>query len=291
MNSKKLGLITLSLLLTIIGFKALSTSQTLSFEFISKNKELEKIVQDELKGAEGEFAISIEELDNSKNSYGFNDKVVMPSASLYKLYLMAAVLKQVETGNLKLEDTLKAEKSYLDEKLGGEENGYKDYRTPIEYSVDEGLIRIGRISDNYAAIMLSDLVTQDKIEDMVAELGSKSTSFRTEYITTTSGDTLNFFKKLYKGEVVSQNVSNQIIKYLEYSQLNTRIPALLPEGTRVVHKTGELSRLRHDGGIVYLEGRPYVIVLMATDVKYEDQTIDLEARISKKVFDYFSNKR
>jgi beta-lactamase class A len=41
------------------------------------------------------------------------------------------------------------------------------------------------------------------------------------------------------------------------------IPAGLPDDARVAHKTGEISTMAHDAGIVYLPDRePYVLVIL-----------------------------
>ena len=46
-------------------------------------------------------------------------------------------------------------------------------------------------------------------------------------------------------------------------QYRSGIPAGLPKAARVAHKTGNISTVHHDAGIVYLEGRkPYVLVIL-----------------------------
>jgi beta-lactamase class A len=99
-----------------------------------------------------------------------------------------------------------------------------------------------------------------------------------------------YFKALYKGEIVSKTAADDILSILELSQLNNRIPDQLPEGTKVIHKTGELSKIRHDAGIVYLEGHPYIIILLSKDLLFEDDGIETLSNISKAVFDYFSGR-
>ena len=54
-----------------------------------------------------------------------------------------------------------------------------------------------------------------------------------------------------------------MLDILHSQEFNSGIPARLPEGTRVAHKTGEISTVAHDAGIVYLKKRkPYVIVIL-----------------------------
>ena len=51
---------------------------------------------------------------------------------------------------------------------------------------------------------------------------------------------------------------------------NSGIPAGLPPGTRVAHKTGDITRVEHDAALVYPErGAPYVLVVLTSGI--EDQ--------------------
>jgi beta-lactamase class A len=50
---------------------------------------------------------------------------------------------------------------------------------------------------------------------------------------------------------------------LHGQEFNQGIPARLPKGARVAHKTGEISTVAHDAGVVYLPKRkPYVLVIL-----------------------------
>lgn len=96
-------------------------------------------------------------------------------------------------------------------------------------------------------------------------------------------------KKLYIGEIVSFESSEQIIALLEKAQSNDRIPAKLPKNIRIAHKTGELPQVRNDAGIVFLLGNPYLIVLMSKNVRGEDAAIENLAQVSKIVYDYYAS--
>lgn len=281
-------------------FSHILRSQTFKFNFLDTG--LSGIVNSQIAGHSGEYAIYIESLTSGER-YGLNDKDVFPAASLYKLFLMAAVLEAIDAGQLTLDIGLTAQKSYLSQKFGGTDFGYEEAPETISYSVDEALQRVGRISDNFAAIMLADRVGWDKVQEMANKLGAVNTTIKDPFSTSVSDIGL-FFKKLYLGEVVSKDVSGKIADYLSLSKISDRIPAQLPQGIKVVHKTGELRGVRNDAGIVYLQSetpgvsekvtpgvaRAYVIVLMAKDVTFEDDAVALEADLSQGVYEYFSSK-
>lgn len=301
----KLGLVVLLLVVTVVlsgiifphsgDSKSLIKPEILqsfnlvsTFKFGFRSEELSKIVQDRLKDKDGEYAVYIEDLtDGEKYTLRSSDSFL--AASLYKVYLMAAVLKEIEDGRLKMEDGLSSSKDHLEEVFGDSDFGYEDAPDQIEYTVEEALERVGRISDNFASIMLAEKIGWDKVVAMADSLGVENTKIKAP-ISTSASDIGEFFKDLYQKKVVSESVSNRIIDLLSLSQLNDRIPAGVPDDIKVVHKTGELSGIRNDAGIVYLEGRAYVIVLMSKNLKYEDDGVETLVNISKGVYEYFKVK-
>jgi len=266
-----------------------------------ENEQLAGIVKKNLSGIEGQFGVYIEDL-NSDDKYEFNGQHSFLTASLYKLFLLAAVLKEVENGQLSLDDGLSWSKSALIEAYGELDFGYEEVSETINYSVDEALMRVGRISDNFASIMLAEKIGWEKLQQVADKLGVSGTVLTGDSFSTTAKDIGLYFKLLYQKRVVSEVVSSQIIEYLSLNQINNRLPAKLPKdeenrplGWQVVHKTGELAGIRHDVGIVILQGdaleaRAYVIMLMSKDLKYEDEAIEAMANLSKEVYDYFENK-
>lgn len=58
-------------------------------------------------------------------------------------------------------------------------------------------------------------------------------------------------------------LSRQMLDVLLGQRFNSGIPAGLPRGARVAHKTGEISTIAHDAGLVFLNGRrPYAIAIL-----------------------------
>lgn len=289
----------------------LKASSTIYFDFgkVQNNAELENIVQKNIKETKGNFAVYIEELPASPSAilanpkkYVLNEKKFFPSASLYKLILIATVMKEVEAGGLKLDDTITGSKSDLTAKLGNLDFGYENMPEKFTFTVAEALERIGRISDNFAAIMLTDRLRKVPQKDgeegllmqMAKEIGMQNTDFMADPVLTTASDVGIFFKALYMDQIISSQVSAEIKKILDLNQINDRIPANLPKDVKVIHKTGELSRLRHDAGIILppnlpnTPSHPYLLVLLSKDLEFEDEGVEVLANISKGVWDYFN---
>jgi beta-lactamase class A len=97
-------------------------------------------------------------------------------------------------------------------------------------------------------------------------------------------------EKIHRGEIVDRAASDQIIEFMNHSMIGqTRLPALLPEGTRVVHKTGTISGSTNDTGIVFLPAGGHLLITVFTkDAKAP--TADREhviAEIARFAYDYF----
>ncbi len=95
-----------------------------------------------------------------------------------------------------------------------------------------------------------------------------------------------------EGKAISADASKAMLDILHQQRFRSGIPAGLPEDARVAHKTGEISTVAHDAGIVYLDGRDaYVVVILtewAPDVNARQETI---ARISRAVYEYMTGSR
>lgn len=80
---------------------------------------------------------------------------------------------------------------------------------------------------------------------------------------TTASGLVKLLRMIADGKAWSADISRQMMEILHDQQYKSGIPAGLPKAARVAHKTGNISTVHHDAGIVYLEGRkPYVLVVL-----------------------------
>lgn len=95
-----------------------------------------------------------------------------------------------------------------------------------------------------------------------------------------------------EGKAISPEASQAMLDILHQQRFRSGIPAGLPEDARVANKTGEISTIAHDAGIVYLDGRDaYVVVILtewAPDVNGRQETI---ARISRAVYEAITGRQ
>lgn len=110
--------------------------------------------------------------------------------------------------------------------------------------------------------------------------------------TMTARDLAHLFAALERRQVAGEGDTRDMLDILLGQEFNEKIPAGLPPGTRVAHKTGEITAVSHDGGIVYPVGRaPYVIVILTRGVRDGRASAALIADISRIVYAHATGAR
>lgn len=103
--------------------------------------------------------------------------------------------------------------------------------------------------------------------------------------TTTADDLAALLTAIENGSALSPASSAEMRDILLEQAFNEKIPAGLPPGTRVAHKTGEITAVSHDAAIVYPAGRkPYVLVVLTRGVRDGAASSALIADVSRLVY-------
>src|SRR5262249_16035484 len=90
-------------------------------------------------------------------------------------------------------------------------------------------------------------------------------------------------EKIASGQAVDKPSSDAMIAILKRQRFNDRIPAGLPLGTVVAHKTGEITKIQHDAAIVYAP-RPFVLVVLVRGLEDAKKGSALIADIARVVY-------
>ena len=100
----------------------------------------------------------------------------------------------------------------------------------------------------------------------------------------TANGLLKMLRLIADGKAYSQKACEEMLNIMLEQQYRSGIPAGLPKAARVAHKTGNISTVHHDAGIVYLEGRkPYVLVIL-TQFTAETGRGTAVAEVSRDIF-------
>jgi beta-lactamase class A len=109
--------------------------------------------------------------------------------------------------------------------------------------------------------------------------------------TTTARDLAIILRSIDEGKAASPAATRQMLGILLAQEFNERIPAGLPAGTRVAHKTGEITAVSHDAAIVYLPGRkPYILVVLTRGIPDGNHSSKLIADLSALVYGHSTLK-
>jgi beta-lactamase class A len=102
--------------------------------------------------------------------------------------------------------------------------------------------------------------------------------------TTTARGLLVLLDRIAHGKAVDPSADAEMIEMLERQKFNDAIPAGLPAGTAVAHKTGNITRIHHDAAIVFAP-RPYVLVLLVRGIEDQKASAALMGEMSRAVYE------
>ena len=105
--------------------------------------------------------------------------------------------------------------------------------------------------------------------------------------TTTARDLATLMEAIETERAASPASCAAMRDVLLRQEFNGEIPAGLPKGTKVAHKTGFITGVLHDAAIVYPAGRrPYVLVVLTRGIPEQAVARQLIADISRLVYVY-----
>ena len=259
-----------------------------------------------LKEQKGEFAVAFKELATG-DSILINEHMLFHAASTMKTPVMIEVFKQASERKLSLDDsvTVRTEFNSLVDStftLSPADDSEHDLYTMTgkKTTVTDLVGRMIRTSSNLATNIIIDLVGAANVTGTMRELGANDIlvlrgvedgkAFRAGLNNKTSAyDLMVIFEKMANGKVVSPKASAQMIEVLSGQEFNDIIPAKLPKDVKVAHKTGWITGLHHDSGIVFLpDGRKYVLVILSHKLENEEEALSAMADVSAAIYSFVS---
>ena len=107
--------------------------------------------------------------------------------------------------------------------------------------------------------------------------------------TTTARDLAIILRAIEEGKAAAPAATREMLSILLAQEFNERIPAGLPPGVRVAHKTGDITAIAHDAAIVYPPGRkPYVLVVLTRGIRDSKRSDSLIADLSSMIYAYIA---
>jgi beta-lactamase class A len=233
------------------------------------------------------------------------------AASMMKVPVMVRLYDMAEAGTLDLDRPLEVRNEFrsifdgsiytltFDEDSDSTLYALAGASIPTRELIDLMITR----SSNLATNVLIELADPDSIAAMLEGFGAEGMkvlrgvedipAYRNGLNnTTTARGLLELYDALGSGRAAGPEATREMLDILLRQEFNDAIPAGLPEGVPVAHKTGWITAVDHDGGLVFPPGeQPYVMVVLTSGVEDESITRAAAADVSRLVWEWRKEQR
>jgi beta-lactamase class A len=287
-----LGALTMTLLLT-----SCTSEQTPS---------LHQQVQAVIDTVNGRVAVAYINLQDPSDTLFINADELFHAASTMKTPVLVEAYKQAQAGGISIHDSIMVHNNFTsivdgspfsverDRDSGKQMHELIGQRVPIREILYDMTINSGNLSTN----IIIDRLGAHNVTQTMRELGAEDIhvlrgvedmkAFEAGQSNMTSARSLALlYEHLAKGTAVSKTASDDMIQILFDQRFREMIPAGLPYNIRVAHKTGWITGVVHDSGIIFLpDGRMYVLVILNKDLDRNEQGTEAGALISSIIYEW-----
>ncbi|HEU0109623.1 MAG TPA: serine hydrolase [Flavisolibacter sp.] len=272
--------------------------------------ELKKVIQKELDIANTRFGVAFKDLQTGEILF-INENENFHAASTMKTPVLVELFKQSAQGNFSMDDSIVIKNSFKSivdgssYSLTEEDDSEKELYTQVGAKKTIASLAYDMIiqSSNLATNILIELVQPANVMNTLHQLGAthmkvlRGVEDNKAYQkgmnnTTTALDLLLIFEQIANEQLVSAAACRAMINILLDQKFNEIIPAHLPGTVKVAHKTGSITGIQHDSGIVFLpDGKKYVLVLLSQfQPADEKKVIQAMANVSKHFYNHMLEK-
>ena len=224
------------------------------------------------------------------------------AASTMKVPVMIELFRQAEAGLLRLDEPLAVKNEFHSIVDGsvyqlsvGDDSDAEVYKNIGKSMTLRALCEaMITVSSNFATNLLIERVGVENIRATVSRLGASGMNVlrgvedqkafdKGLNNSTTATALATLMVKIGTGQAVSRGADAEMVAVLGRQKFNDAIPAGVPAGTRVAHKTGTITKIHHDAAIVY-GPRPYVLVILVRGIQDQKASAALMASISREIW-------
>ena len=246
---------------------------------------------------DGVMGVAIEDLNTGDHLF-LHENEVFAQASSIKIAVLANLYLQAQQGKLKLTDLYTVQASDLvpdSDIIGGLTPGI------TRLTLRDLATMMVAVSDNSAANVLIDRVGMNNVNAMLDWLGLTHTRLRRKMMDldaakqgreniSTPREMMMLLDAIYHDKVLNKESTADFFKVLGTNK-DSWIPRDLPADIKTANKPGSLEGVRNDSGVVFVEGRPYVICVMTAFLRNErdgEQAITSVSLEAWRMFDRLS---
>ena len=263
--------------------------------------DLKARIQKLIDSSGAEVAVAVRSLDG-RTQISIDPDKSFHAASTMKVPVMIELFRQAEAGTVKLDDQIPVRNEFhsivdgsvYQMDVSDDSDGEVYKRTGKTMALRELCEAMITVSSNFAANLLIERLGANHAQATVERLGGTGVHVlrgvedqkafdKGLNNVTTAGGLAALFEHLARGTAVSPKADAEMIAILKRQKFNDAIPAGVPEGTPVAHKTGTITKIHHDAGIVY-GPHPYVVVVLTRGIQDQKVSGPLMASISREVW-------
>lgn len=224
----------------------------------------------------------------------YNEDRVTSSASLIKVPILVAALKQAAEGKLSLE----TEYELPPERTRGA--GVLRYMHPgMRLNLQDLLTLMIIVSDNTATNAVIDLLEMDLINAVMRSMGYTHTRLQRKMYDWPAIDIgldnfCNAFEiadlllRIAKKEAAGEQWDRLALNILQHQQDKDKLGMLLPDDVRIANKAGARQGILHDCGIISFGDLSYAICILSQGIALRGDAILAIAGISRLLYEFLT---
>jgi beta-lactamase class A len=197
-----------------------------------------------------------------------------PSASVIKVCILVELLARAEAGEVRLDDRVRLADA---QKVPGS-GVLSMLHEGTELTLEDLAHLMICVSDNTASNMLIDRLGCDRINSRLRILGLEKTELGRKFYDfeardrgldnwASAGELADLLVGIERRQVVSPGACEKMLAIMRKQQFDTRIPRLLPPDTPVANKTGSITGVCHDIGVIYAPSGPLVLAVLTRGIE------------------------
>ncbi len=272
---------------------------------------LKEQIEKTLEPVEGRFAVAFIDVQDPDHHLFIRADEWFHAASTMKTPVLIEAHRQQLEGRINLDDLIPVKNEFIsiadgstysiriDRDSGDDLYEHLGSRMSMRELCYSMIVRSGNLATN----LVIEFLGADNVNSTMAKMGAEgirvlrgvedmpafNAGMNNE---TTARGLAVMFLRLARGEILNEEARNEILSVLKDQHFREMIPARLPDGVVVAHKTGSISGITHDSGIVYLpDGRSYVLVILARDLPEHRIGREAGAEISRLIYEYMTDDK
>jgi beta-lactamase class A len=242
--------------------------------------------------------------------FSMNGDRVFHAASTIKVAILLALFKAIDEGRMRTSDPLHVRnrfRSAVDRTpfvLDSNSDGYPQLYRSVGRTARLGDLAESMIiwSSNLATNLLLEHVGAEYAAGVLKDAGIEGVHLRRGVDDNkahekgmnneTTADGLVQLFQVLRGDFLSKESREAVIHILLNQKFDSMIPAGLPAHATAAHKTGEISTVCHDAGLVYLpERQPYIVAILTEVQSAGDSRRATVASISKLIYESLTGRK